>query len=63
MPWGGYNQPGPSLVLERAYIVDLTVSGRSYAEMDALDLAQHAAAHAADGIWDGDTFTNPYLLG
>lgn len=61
--WGGYNQPGPSLILERAYIEDLTVSGRSYAEVDALDLAQHTAAHAAGGIWDADTFTNPFLLG
>jgi len=60
--WGGSNQPGPSGVIERAYIEDLTVSGRTYAEVDAIDFALFTAAHASGGAWFGDTYPNPSIL-
>lgn len=41
------------------YIEDLTVSGRTYAEVDALDLAAFNAAFGPGGRYNGDTFTNP----
>lgn len=59
-PWGPFNNDAPlGGVIERMYIEDLTVSGRTYAEADALDLELHTAAHAAGGAWYGDTYTNP----
>lgn len=46
-------------VFYRAYLEDLTVSGRSYAVVDALDFAQWQAAFAVGGRYNGDTFTDP----
>ena len=43
-------------------IEDLTVSGRTYAEVDALDYALYQAAFAADGRYHGDTNTDPSTL-
>lgn len=60
--WGNYNQPGPSLIVERVYMEDLTVSGRTYAELDALDVALHAAAHSVGGAFYNDTYTDPATL-
>lgn len=47
----------PSWCLYRAYVEDLTVSGRTYAQVDALDLAAYTAAFAAGGRFNGDTLT------
>ncbi len=59
-PFVTYNNAAPlGGVIERMYIEDLTVSGRTYAEADALDLELHTAAHAAGGAWYGDTYTSP----
>lgn len=59
-PWANYNRPNPlGAILERAYVEDLTVSGRTYAQVDAIDTALQAAAHAAGGRWYGDTYTDP----
>ncbi|MCL4068788.1 hypothetical protein M3484_19680 [Pseudomonas sp. GX19020] len=59
---GSLNQPGWSGIIERCYIEDLTVSGRSYAEVDAIDFAIFTAAHAAGGAWFGDTYPDPATL-
>lgn len=49
----------PGIILERAVIENLTVSGRSYAEVDAIDAALFAKAHAVGGRYYGDTWTDP----
>jgi len=49
----------PSDIFYRGYCEDLTVSGRSYADVDALDKALWDAAFAAGGRFAGDTFTAP----
>lgn len=48
-----------SHVYYRAYVEDLTVSGRTYAQVEALDYALFAAAFGAGGRYAGDTFTDP----
>lgn len=53
----------PSKILYRVYIEDLTVSGRSYATVDAIDAAQFSAAfNALTGRYGSDTFTDPATL-
>lgn len=49
----------PSLIVYRLYLEDLTVSGRSFAEVDAIDLAIHTRRFAAGGNLNGDTYTTP----
>lgn len=49
----------PSWVFYRCYLEDLTVSGRTYAEVDALDYALWQSAFAPGGRFDGDTHSNP----
>jgi hypothetical protein len=49
----------PSDISYRGYCEDLTVSGRTYADVDALDKALWDAAFAAGGRFAGDTFTAP----
>lgn len=46
-----------SYALYRAYIEDLTVSGRTYAEVSALDQAAYTAAFAVGGRFRSDTLT------
>lgn len=70
--WGSYSHWGgavsgnpkqaPSFALYRMYIEDLTISGRSYAEVDALDLAAHTAAFAEGGKFYDDVITPPATL-
>lgn len=48
-----------SFILYRGYIEDLTVSGRTYAEVDALDKAMFDAAFASGGRFYNDTYTSP----
>lgn len=57
-----YQNKQNSIILYRAYIEDLTVSGRTYAEVDALDYALYQAAFSAGGRYFGDTFTSPDTL-
>lgn len=53
----------PSYVMYRFYVEDLTVSGRSYAEVDALDLSLYTAAvTTSGGRYEGDTFTDPLTI-
>lgn len=59
-PWESYNNAHPlGGIIENYYIEDLAISGRTYAEVDALYLALHTAAHASGGVWYGDTYTSP----
>ncbi|WP_283177490.1 hypothetical protein [Gemmobacter sp. 24YEA27] len=57
--YGAFNLPGVSGIIERVYIEDMTVSGRTYAELDAIDFAMFTAAHAPGGEWFGDTYPDP----
>jgi hypothetical protein len=47
----------PSFIFYRLYLEDLTVSGRTYAEVDAIDYAQWQTDFASGGRFYGDTFT------
>lgn len=51
-----------SYVTYRVYIEDLTVSGRTYEQVDALDYAMYQQAFAEGGKFHGDTFTDPATL-
>ncbi|NUR28873.1 MAG: hypothetical protein HOV83_24035 [Catenulispora sp.] len=78
--WGGLllNGPGadmynftadlrrqhPSKVVYRVYLEDLTVSGRTYAQVDALDFQQYTKdVMTPGGRFYGDTWTDPTTLG
>jgi hypothetical protein len=49
-------------IIYRIFIEDLTVSGRSYATLDAADKAAFDLAFASGGRFYNDTFTNPATL-
>ena len=50
----------PSGVFYRFYMEDLTVSGRTYAQLDTLDFAAYTAqVLTAGGRYYGDTYTSP----
>lgn len=52
-----------SWIFYRLYLEDLTVSGRSYAEVDALDQAQYTAeVSTSGGRYNGDTYTAPATI-
>lgn len=52
-----------SYILYRAYLEDLTVSGRAHAEVSAIDQALFArACTQAGGRYYGDTFTDPATI-
>lgn len=48
-----------SWILYRVYVEDLTVSGRSYAQVNALDQAEYDKAFGAGGRFAGDTYSSP----
>lgn len=48
-----------SYVFYRTYLEDLTVSGRTYAEADAIDNSLYTQAFGAGGRYAGDTFATP----
>lgn len=51
---------GTSTIFYRSYVEDLTVSGRSYAQVDALDWAEFTKqVLTAGGRYYGDTYTAP----
>lgn len=52
----------PSWVFYRAYVEDLTLSGRTFAEVSAIDTALWTAAFGAGGRFAGDTYTAPATL-
>ncbi|KZF01650.1 MULTISPECIES: hypothetical protein [unclassified Rhodococcus (in: high G+C Gram-positive bacteria)] len=51
-----------SEIFYACYIEDLTVSGRTYAEVDALDQAAFTAAFGTGGRYNGDTYTAPSTI-
>jgi hypothetical protein len=52
--------PVPSRMFWRAYIEDLTVSGRTFAEVDAIDYAEYQKqVLTVGGRYYGDTYTDP----
>jgi len=51
-----------SAIMYRVFFEDLTVAGRTFAQVKAIDDALYAAAFAAGGRYYGDTFTNPSAL-
>lgn len=61
--WGSLNiNKAASRVLYRAYIEDLTVSGRSYEVVDAIDQRMWQQAFAPGGKFHGDTYTDPNMV-
>lgn len=59
-PWGGqYVNKSPSVIVYRIYVEDLTLSGRTYAQVKAIDDAEFAKAFAEGGRFYGDTWSNP----
>lgn len=59
----GRRGKGGSRVFYRAYLEDLTVSGRSYSTVDALDSGMFTALlSTAGGRYYGDTFTDPTTI-
>lgn len=52
----------PSWIHYRSYVEDLTVSGRTYGEVDAIDLALWTEAFGVGGRFYNDTYTNPSVL-
>lgn len=56
-----YGNKSASYVAYRSYIEDLTVSGRTFEQVRALDYALYQAAFAAGGRYAGDTFTAPAI--
>jgi hypothetical protein len=57
---GSRNNVANSFIFYRCYLEDLTVSGRSFATVDALDAALFASTvTASGGRYNGDTFTAP----
>ena len=62
-PYSGQEQnKAPSMIIYRIYIEDLTVSGRTYAQVDAIDKSLYDAAFAVGGKFYGDTHTDPATL-
>lgn len=61
---GGWLVQMPSLVVYRVYVEDLTVSGRSYATVDALDFAEYTKhVLTTGGRYYGDTLpTDPATI-
>ncbi|QYC10554.1 hypothetical protein [Brevundimonas nasdae] len=59
-PYAGFGaNKSRSAVLYRSYLEDLTVSGRTFGEVDAIDKALFDQAFGPGGRYFGDTFTDP----
>lgn len=60
---GGIRERLSSSIFYRAYIEDLTVSGRTYAEVDAIDYALYTKeVLTPGGRYYGDTYTDPATI-
>ncbi|RQS00227.1 hypothetical protein DIE02_27720 [Burkholderia sp. Bp8991] len=51
-----------SAILYRVFLEDLTVSGRTFAAVSALDQSLYNAAFTSGGRYNGDTYTSPSTL-
>lgn len=49
----------PSQIIYRIYVEDLSLSGRTYEQVKAIDDAEFAKAFAVGGRFHGDTWSNP----
>jgi len=56
-----YGNKSASRIWYRAYVEDLTLSGRTYADVSSQDQALWAAAFGAGGRYNGDTYTAPTI--
>lgn len=67
-PWSGTAagaqalNNSPSRIIYRIYIEDLTLSGRTYEQVKAIDDAEFNKAFAVGGRFHGDTWSNPATL-
>lgn len=52
----------PSYILYRIYIEDLSLSGRTYEQVKAIDKAEHAKAFAEGGRFYGDSWSDPMTV-
>ena len=63
LPYGSFEAGvSQSMIIYRVYVEDLDVSGRTYAEVDAIDNALYTTAFASGGKFFADTFTDPSVL-
>ena len=61
--WGPYGtNKSASAIFYRVYLEDLTVSGRTFAQVTAKDNAAYALAFGSGGRYAGDTYTAPGTL-
>lgn len=61
--WQAFNlNKCSSRIIYRVYVEDLTVSGRSYATVDAIDYAMYQAAFTSGGKFYDDTYTAPSTI-
>jgi hypothetical protein len=60
---GSQNKRIASAIFYRFYVEDLTISGRTFAQVDALDQQLYTEAFAAGGKFYGDSYTSPTILG
>lgn len=65
-PWSGSASQAlnssPSYVLYRIYIEDLSLSGRTFEQVKAIDDAEFAKAFAVGGRFYGDTWSDPATI-
>lgn len=52
----------PSYILYRVYVEDLSLSGRTFDQVRAIDEAEHVKAFGIGGRFYGDTWSNPATL-
>lgn len=61
--WSSFNyNKAHSQIIYRVYVEDLTVSGRTFATVSALDKSLFDQAFGTGGRFAGDTYTNPSTL-
>lgn len=61
--WQNFNfNSGLGIILYRTYIEDLTVSGRTFEEVNAIDERLHTAAFSEGGAFYGDTYSDPDVV-
>lgn len=51
-----------SWALYRMYLEDLTISGRTFAQVEAIESAEYSKAFAPGGRYNGDTHTSPATI-
>lgn len=64
LPWNASQaqNESPSFAVYRIYIEDLSLSGRTYEQVKAIDDAEHTKAFAPGGRFYGDTWSDPATI-